>query len=660
MNLWIRCPSILAVTMAACTVSVPLRVNAVPNAPSEAPDDQQVLAALRRGRELLAANAPQNEALIIRNVAIHVPSDVIQAHNAFSSLTLQGRDVYVALSLAYELSIAAEIQYVERAFGAKDLMGRYFRHFNDAYMFDGRTLLPIDEFAHLDEASRTKLRSQEVRMHLQGWVEHALLFALAHELGHHVRNAFYLAGDSEEAKRQKEVKADEWAAEAMLAAGYSPIHGIVLLTSLLDFQERAIPAEYEGSHPPTPDRALHLLNKYRAAEHRIYTTSRYSSVALESYVKMEKQWENELREMSGLRAARTIASMVEKSNEGDTDASSALAFDYANGIGVPMDMSKAKLFLERAAAGGDFLAQSTLGVLYSNGSFGAPDFARARLWMGLAARVGEKIARTNLDLLGRIAPPVELCKGQCAVDAVVLELTPCIARARTRCVESCVHHYGNPREECESRLCNELSDEQRYFDRCFEAPRAETWEACDASCDPSAIPRPASPGLPSGANGQAPADDFSRIFQQVTSAARHGFSKIMGTARGREPDAEFTDYEVRSSLPDATKCFVMIEDDRRIPPSYVCTMYYGQDGQKALGAYRAAVARVNAALASVGVKPCTEEVRRLAGRVSKEVTECQSELPGGIDVRVRQTDSTYGSSGRRESKTALWVDAPSR
>jgi TPR repeat protein len=660
-------PGMLAVAVAMSAAVAILGAIADPSAPLANADAEVLRATMSQGRDLLAASASPDDARIIRNVTIRVAPDLIQAHSAAASITMSGRDVVVALSLAHELSLAAEIQYVERVFGISNLMQLYFRHFNEAWMYNGRKLLSIEDFVFLDEAGRTKLHSPEIRRQLQGWLEYALIFALAHELGHHARNALYLANDPDEEKRKKERIADEWATEAMLAAGYSPLHGVMLLTILMDFQERNLPSGYQSSHPPTAERALHLLNKYRAQQHAIYQSPRYSSIPLKTYIALEEQWAKELEAMRQRRATRTIANMEQQSSAGDVDASTSLAIDYMNGIGVPRDAVKAALYLERAATAGDFWAQSTLGVMYSNGALGAPDFARARFWMGLAAVVGEKAALANLNTVSKIAPPVSWCQGKCTLDAALANLTPCVTRERSGCIDSCEHRYGHTRSECENRFCNNMSDEQRYFSRCFVAPSAGTWQACAASCDPTASPMPVStgsnlvPGTPSfGAKQAVPADDFGRVFQQVVEAARQDFASIRATAMPRDSEDTSTDYKARLSLPGMTDCLVTVYDNTGISSNYVCDQYRGHDSREAIRTYRSVVSRVNSALAIIGVGPCTESVRRTGSRIPRDVTECRSKLLGGVEVRVRQTNTTYASTASTDCTTDLWVDAPQR
>lgn len=647
-----------------CVLGALVGVQAQPLLPPN-PEAATLLAALNRASDLLAASASLEDAMVIRNVTLHVSADLLRDHGAVSAITSNGRDVYVALSFAYDLSLAAEVQYVERAFGAPDLMRRYFRHFQESWQFDGRKLLPIDEFAFLDETSRVRLKSPEVQRQIAGWVDYALVFTLAHELGHQTRNAVYLPNAPDAVKQQQEQIADEWATEAMLAAGYSPLHAMILLTELMEFQERFLPAGYEGSHPPTPNRALHLLQKYRSQQRALYQTPRYSMVPLQVYLRMEEQWAKDIEAMRQRRAERTLASLEQKSADGDTDASETLAYDYMNGIGVPVDSAKSRLYLERAAAGGNFWAQSTLGVRYANGTLGQPDFARSRLWLGLAASVGDKAAKWSLDIVAKTAPAAAWCQGRCVLDAVAADLKLCEDRTRTRCVNSCEHRYGHSRADCESRYCNNMSDEQRYFAGCFEEPSAERWQSCALSCDPKSVPAVtganASTGQPPTESGKAlPLDSFSRALAQVAASARQGLTSVRGTATHREPDDSFTIYRASQSLPGMTDCQVMVNDDTSDSPSYYCDQYRGQSIDQAARDYKALVSRFNSALSALGAAPCTESTRRSGSRVPREVTSCRSDLPGRVGVRVQKASSTYVSTGTTSFTVDLWVDAPSQ
>lgn len=623
--------------------------------------------ALDRGRALLAASASPEDAIVIRSITIHVDPDLIRQHNAMSYVTSHGREVVVALSLAYELSLTAEAQYVERVYGPPGLMSNYFRHFEEAYEYSNRAFRSIEDFAYLDSEARARLRSPALAQVFQGWTEYALVFILAHEIGHHVRNALYSPSDPDDVKQQKERIADRWAAEAMLASGYSALHGVILVTELMEYRERAIPASYVGSHPPTPDRALDLLNRYSAQQHAIYQTPRYGSVPLQTYLKGEQQWAAELEGMRQRRAARTVANLERQSAAGDVDATEALAFDYMNGLGVAQDARAAAKYLENAASQGDFWAQSTLGAMYANGTLGAPDFGRARYWAGFASDVGEKAASANLDIIQRIAPPETVCQGACVQQAVRGVLQPCVEQSRAGCVSACTQKFGHSEAECVARYCSNLSDEQRYFARCYSAPSPEQWQACVTTCRPSGSASGlAASGQPvqfaaSGvaSSSAAPRDDFGRALQRVVEAALTGFGPVKGSPTPREAGDTSTSFDALVTLPSLQDCFVSVDDDVHVAASYTCDGYRGSVGDDAARAYQSLVQHVNDRLSASGAPACVVTKRQYGSRVRRDVLQCRGVFPSGVVVRVRQAQSVFASTGRTEQTADIWVEAPS-
>jgi TPR repeat protein len=72
---------------------------------------------------------------------------------------------------------------------------------------------------------------------------------------------------------------------------------------------------------------------------------------------------------------------------------------YLNGDGVPMNMGKARLWLERAALRGQPVAQNLMGVLHQTGTGVPGDMGTAIHWYEASARQGNLKAMTNLGKL---------------------------------------------------------------------------------------------------------------------------------------------------------------------------------------------------------------------------------------------------------------------
>lgn len=639
---------LLAVVLLACLE--PHASHGAPPPPADF-DAKALLAGLEKARDLLADNASEADGRLLREAQIQILPDLIRDHDVYTKLTLDGREVMIPMSLVTELFITANAKYLELGFGTPNLTTAYFNHFTEAYTYRGRKLLPIEEFAHLDPNGRKRFQSKPLRTQIAGWVEHALVFALAHELGHHACNALYEVGASNEEKRRKETLADEWAAETMLAAGYSQLHGAMLLAYLFEYRERFIPAGFTGSHPPMPGRVLHLLTKYRVRQKATYQTPRYASVALDVYEKMEAGWEQELKAMGEQRAARTIAQLDKDASAGDIEANRILATNYAAGIGVAKDTQKAATYLTRAATAGDFWSQATLGTVYANGTLGTPEIARARFWLALADRAGARAASVSLTVIGKTAEknqPAAWCQGKCVYDAALADLTPCITRNRAACVTSCVNDYKIAKPVCENRMCNNMNDEQRYFGSCFAPPTTFTWDSCLATCTPGSTP----PNRPPASDGT------TASLQRVIDAARTSFTSIRGKAAPRDPEDSSTTYDTSVIVPTTTNCTISVDDDPTVYASYSCAQYRGTDLDRIEREYQALRTRADAALTSLGAGPCTETTREVGTRYRQQVKQCRALLPGGVAIRVRQNISK--SDPPSSHSVTLWIDAPER
>lgn len=87
-------------------------------------------------------------------------------------------------------------------------------------------------------------------------------------------------------------------------------------------------------------------------------------------------------------------------DQGVASAQYSLGLMYANGQGVPNNLSEAANWWRLAGAGGNVLAQFNLCFMYANGQQGVPqDFSEAAKWCQLAAAQGDSRAA---DFLGRM------------------------------------------------------------------------------------------------------------------------------------------------------------------------------------------------------------------------------------------------------------------
>ena len=100
---------------------------------------------------------------------------------------------------------------------------------------------------------------------------------------------------------------------------------------------------------------------------------------------------------------------------GDLDAQVALADLYAQGIGLPKDLSAAAYWYRRAALQGHPVAQLNLGELYRRGE-GLPQRpVQAYLWFTLAAEGGSVWAAEQLKALTTTMTEAELSEARTLV-----------------------------------------------------------------------------------------------------------------------------------------------------------------------------------------------------------------------------------------------------
>jgi len=85
--------------------------------------------------------------------------------------------------------------------------------------------------------------------------------------------------------------------------------------------------------------------------------------------------------------------------QGYADAQFNLGLMYANGEGVPQDMTQAAELFKKAAEQGHVDAQNNLGAMYFTGDGMARDEQKAIEWFEKAAAQGNEDARANLDAI---------------------------------------------------------------------------------------------------------------------------------------------------------------------------------------------------------------------------------------------------------------------
>jgi TPR repeat protein len=621
----------------------------VPSAPADPqPPDNDVVAlqsTLDQLRALLGSAVSATDEHVLREVSLHaVPISLTADQTTRSEIKASGRDIYVPLSFVADLYTAAQVEAVG---GGSAAMLAYFRSVTDAVMYRNHPFVPIEEFFGLSGDRRTHMQSAETKQQINSYVIAAVMFVLAHELGHQARNAVYTPTDSDAVMRQKETVADEWGAEAMLSAGYSPLLGVRLATYVLDVHEQYVPAGYQGSHPPSPDRALHLLEKY--GDQDLALAKKKAPGAAKDYVQSISAWKQELLEMRQRRADRTIEKLEGASAAGETLASETLAVDYMSGLGVTRDSKKGLLYFRRAAHEGDFWAQAALGYMYLSAANVSTDLAQARLWLGLADMAGSIWATANLSVgttmtTNKPADAASWCQGKCVVDILTPPLRRCMSSLRSECVDACVNHNDGHfnKGQCERQLCNNVSDQERAFGRCFVEPDSGMWQSCATTCN-------VANSAPTSA--QMRTDEFGNALRQVMESGSGDFASIRVDEKPRGPGETDRDYTVRLPLPDMNDCDVTVYGDSESGVSYTCYQYLGGDEGEANRAFGIVVERLNKELANLGELAC-DGSRRVPENGRKECVA----TPRSYRVNLRARLASVRHAGKTSFAVSLWVD----
>jgi hypothetical protein len=102
---------------------------------------------------------------------------------------------------------------------------------------------------------------------------------------------------------------------------------------------------------------------------------------------------------TSVNAGRTWEAMIyfsEAANMGYVKAEAALGGDFGAGAGVPMDLVKARYWLQKAADQGDAASQAELGEFYEIAEGGAPDMEKAIHYFELSA--AQHVSRAERDL----------------------------------------------------------------------------------------------------------------------------------------------------------------------------------------------------------------------------------------------------------------------
>ena len=86
--------------------------------------------------------------------------------------------------------------------------------------------------------------------------------------------------------------------------------------------------------------------------------------------------------------SENISAIIAKAEQGETDAQRNLGIMYAEGEGVPQDITQAVYWFSKAAEKGDAEVQIYLGIIYAKGVHVPQDYEKSIYWLTKAAKQG--------------------------------------------------------------------------------------------------------------------------------------------------------------------------------------------------------------------------------------------------------------------------------
>ena len=97
--------------------------------------------------------------------------------------------------------------------------------------------------------------------------------------------------------------------------------------------------------------------------------------------------------------AESLDETRKKAEAGDATAQFNLGVMYANGDGVPTDMTEAVKWFRKSSEQGNAMAQAKLGVMYVDGDGVPKDIVQAHAWLNIAGANGDEDAKKLLVII---------------------------------------------------------------------------------------------------------------------------------------------------------------------------------------------------------------------------------------------------------------------
>jgi len=233
-------------------------------AQSSGPDDAEALRRLQRYSVDLIATLPEADQRIAQRVMLRAPvaGSVAQvgaavARDGTPFISVNQGTHYAMQQLGQALVLAVHVLKSDSF-----LMG-YIRTLAYWNLFGARPMTAVQFAQHYgvaDAQDRLDALSDAQRGAGQGVEVMMMLFITAHELAHHVNGDVNQGLLPADAQRRQEARADAWAAQRVMAMGYSPEMAVMSML-LINQIERARPPGNEllRRHPEALRRAQDLM-----------------------------------------------------------------------------------------------------------------------------------------------------------------------------------------------------------------------------------------------------------------------------------------------------------------------------------------------------------------------------------------------------------------
>lgn len=429
------------------------------------PDNVAMTGDLVRAQDLLVANLPAEERLWLATFPVHCVDFATGMNVAVTYPTGTAPGVYIADSFLGGLATYAAAMVMGATFKRPNLEDRYLDYFWESVFFDKGPLVSIEDYAGLSSGERSRWQSPAVQQTVAVATEQAVLFVLAHELGHKVlyEQTGVVSGPRAEAK------VDQWALHAIQAAGQIPTFGAAIALSMIArFERYAVVPQQLRSHPRSANRVVDAVRKAEAGNLALYAKPPYSAK------KTVDQW---LAHEHGLRAhlekalkydpGATVASLERAANAGDARAAHAHAILLQN-LGGADDLVKARRILTANATQGWANSQSLLAFMDYHGRASRSDKQSYYAWAVSAAVLKERYGEHLLQLADKRDEPDSQFR-ECVDREYGLPLATCVARRREACVQSCINHFGHSPVACETAFCGSQKQYGDFFQRCYDA-----------------------------------------------------------------------------------------------------------------------------------------------------------------------------------------------